>query len=127
MAKDPNGYSERIQRVIDYVAGHLDEDLDLDTLARVACLSPYHFHRLYRGLLGETVNETVRRLRLHRAAIDLLDRELSIERASRRAGYESQAAFTRISRGVRRTAGSLSRGAADSPARASKESHHVSS
>jgi AraC family transcriptional regulator len=98
MANDPNGYSERIQRVVDYVAGRLDAELHLDTLAGVACLSPYHFHRIYRGLLGETVNETVRRLRLQRAAIDLLDRELSIERASRRAGYESQAAFTRAFR-----------------------------
>ena len=67
MINNPNGYTERIQRVVDYVAGHLDEELDLETLARVGCLSPYHFHRIYRGLLGETVNETVRRLRLRRA------------------------------------------------------------
>ena len=73
----------------------MDETLDLDTLASVACFSPYHFHRIYRGLLEETVNETVRRFRLHRAAIDLLDRKLSIERTARRAGYTSQAAFTR--------------------------------
>ncbi len=98
MVNDPKGYSERIQRVAAYLAGHLDEELDLETLARVACFSPYHFHRLYRGLLGETVNETVRRLRLHRAAIDLLDRELSIERTAQRAGYASQAAFTRAFR-----------------------------
>src|SRR5215471_17148984 len=98
MVNDRNGYAERIRRVVDYVAGHLDADLNLDTLAGVACLSPYHFHRIYRGLLGETVNETVRRLRLQRAAIDLLDRELSIERTARRAGYESQAAFTRAFR-----------------------------
>lgn len=98
MAHDPNDYSDRIQRVVDYLAGHLDEVLDLDTLARVACFSPCHFHRIYRGLLGETANETVRRLRLHRAAIDLLDRELSIERTARRAGYASQAAFTRAFR-----------------------------
>ena len=58
-------------------------------------LSPYHFHRIYRALLGETVSDTVRRLRLHRAAIDLVDRDLSIERTAWRAGYASQAAFTR--------------------------------
>jgi AraC family transcriptional regulator len=98
MTNDPNGYSERIQRVVDYLAEHLDEELGLETLARVACFSPYHFHRTYRGLLGETLNETVRLLRLHRAAIDLLDRELSIDRTARRAGYASQAAFTRAFR-----------------------------
>jgi AraC family transcriptional regulator len=92
---DPSGYAERVQRVVDYLAEHLDEALNFETLARVACFSPYHFHRIYRALLGETVNDTLRRLRLHRAAIDLLDRELSIERTARRAGYASQAAFTR--------------------------------
>jgi AraC family transcriptional regulator len=98
MVTNPTAYSDRIRRVADYLAGHLDEALDLETLASVACFSPYHFHRVYRALLGETVNETVRRLRLNRAAIDLLDRELSIERTARRAGYTSQAAFTRAFR-----------------------------
>jgi AraC family transcriptional regulator len=95
---DPNGYADRVQRVVDYLAEHLDKELDLEALARVACFSPYHFHRIYRALLGETVSDTVRRLRLHRAAIDLLDRELSIERTASRAGYASQAAFTRAFR-----------------------------
>jgi AraC family transcriptional regulator len=95
---DPNGYAERVQRVVHYLAEHLDEALDLEALARVACFSPYHFHRIYRALLDETVSDTVRRLRLHRAAIDLLDRELSIERTAGRAGYGSQAAFTRAFR-----------------------------
>jgi AraC family transcriptional regulator len=98
MVSNSNGYPERVQRVVEYLAEHLDEALDLERLAGVAHFSPYHFHRIYRGLLGETVTETVRRLRLHRAAIELLDRELSIERAARRAGYASQAAFTRAFR-----------------------------
>lgn len=95
---DPNGYADRIQRVVNYLAEHLDEAHDLEALARVACFSPYHFHRVYRALLGETVSDTVRRLRLHRAAIDLLDRELSIERTASRAGYATQVAFTRAFR-----------------------------
>ena len=98
MTNDSHGYPARIQRVVDYLAVHLDEALDLETLARVGHFSPYHFHRIYRGLLGETVNDTVRRLRLHRSAIDLLDRDLGIERTARRAGYASQAAFTRAFR-----------------------------
>ena len=91
-------YALRVQRVVDYLAEHLDEVLDLETLSRVAHLSPYHFHRVYRGLLGETVNDTVRRLRLRRSAVDLLDRDLGIERTAHRAGYASQAAFTRAFR-----------------------------
>jgi AraC family transcriptional regulator len=96
--KVPNRYPERIQRVVAYLDEHLDETLSLETLAGVAHFSPYHFHRTYRAVLGETVNDTVRRLRLYRSAIDLLDRELSIDRVARRAGYASQAAFTRAFR-----------------------------
>src|SRR5512143_1415217 len=98
MPKKPNSYPARIQRVVAYLSGHLDDALSLESLARVACFSPYHFHRIYRGTLGETVNDTVRRLRLQRSAVDLLDRELSIDRVARRAGYSSQAAFTRAFR-----------------------------
>src|SRR5262245_5036648 len=95
---NPNDYPERIQRVVDYLVEHLDETLNLETIARVAYFSPYHFHRIYRGILGETVNDTVRRLRLQRSAIDLLDQDLNIDRVARRAGYTSQAAFTRAFR-----------------------------
>jgi len=98
MNRTTDSYPVRIQRVVDFLAEHLDEALNLETIARVAHFSPYHFHRIYRGLLGETVNDTVRRLRLYRSAVDLLDRDISVERIARRAGYASQAAFTRAFR-----------------------------
>ena len=85
----------RIQRVIDHIVAHLDDPIDLDRLAEVACFSPYHFHRAYRYLLGETVADTVRRLRLHRAAGTLLESETAVARIARRAGYGSTAAFSR--------------------------------
>lgn len=91
-------YLARIDRVIAYVAENLDEDLDLERLAKIACFSPFHFHRIYRTVQGETARDTVRRLRLHRAAIQLLEGGLSIERIAHRAGYGTQAAFTRAFR-----------------------------
>jgi AraC family transcriptional regulator len=96
--RNANTYTERVQRVVDYLHEHLDEKFDLERLAALAHFSPYHFHRTYRGLLGETVYDTIRRLRLRRAALDLLDAKVSIERAAARAGYTSQAAFTRAFR-----------------------------
>ena len=85
----------RLERVFKWLADHLDDALDLATLADVACLSPYHFHRIYHSMQGETVTETVRRLRLHRAAVELITGELPVHRIARRAGYGSQEAFTR--------------------------------
>jgi AraC family transcriptional regulator len=88
-------YAERLERVFRWLADHLDDTLDLTHLADVACLSPYHFHRIYRAMQGETAAETVRRLRLHRAAVELITGELPVARVARRAGYGSQEAFTR--------------------------------
>jgi AraC family transcriptional regulator len=88
-------YADRLERAFRWLADHLDDTLDLAHLADVACLSPYHFHRVYRAMQGETAADTVRRLRLHRAAVDLITGELPVTRVAWRAGYGSQEAFTR--------------------------------
>ena len=88
-------YAVRLERVVRWLADHLDDSLDLNHLADVACLSPHHFHRVYHAMQGETAAETVRRLRLHRAAVELITGELPVPRVARRAGYGSQEAFTR--------------------------------
>lgn len=88
-------YAARIERVLGHIAGHLDDRLDLDELAAIACFSPFHFHRIFVAVTGETVGEAVRRLRLHRAAVELNRSQRSMTRVAARAGYGSVAAFTR--------------------------------
>lgn len=88
-------YASRLTRVSAYIHDHLDEELSLDVLAEIACLSPYHWHRIYQAHFGETVAATVRRLRLQRAAADLAHTDRPIPKVAERAGYDSQAAFTR--------------------------------
>jgi len=91
-------YAMRLERVFRWLADHLDDTLDLARLSEVAAMSPYHFHRTYHAMQGETAAETVRRLRLHRAAVELITGELPVPRVARRAGYGSQEAFTRAFR-----------------------------
>lgn len=62
-----DSYSDRVHRVVDHVRRHLDSNLSLATLAKVACFSPYHFHRIFKASTGETVADLVRRARLERA------------------------------------------------------------
>lgn len=88
-------YGRRVSAVIDHIGQNLDGDLCLDTLAGIANFSPFHFHRIYRSITGETVSDTVRRFRLQRAATDLSRSQFPIERIARRAGYGSIQAFTR--------------------------------
>lgn len=91
-------YLSRIERVQGYIHDHLDDELDMDVLAEVACFSHYHWHRIYRGMTGETAAQTVRRLRLHRAAGELATSSSDIRGIARRAGYGSIEAFTRAFR-----------------------------
>ena len=69
---DRGWYTASINRVVDYIDAHLGEALDLETLAGVAHFSPWHFHRLFQALTGETLADRVRRRRLETAAGRLL-------------------------------------------------------
>lgn len=95
MAVNKIKYQDRLDRVINYIYDHLDEDIDLNRLAEIACLSPYHWHRVYRGMKGESIVATVKRLRLHRAATQLANTKLPLERVISRSGYGSASAFSR--------------------------------
>jgi AraC family transcriptional regulator len=61
-------YERRLNLVINHIANHLDEPLPLEILAGIAMWSPYHFHRIFKGMMGETLSDFVWRLRLERAA-----------------------------------------------------------
>lgn len=92
-------YYERVVRgALAQIAEHLDDALDLSALARGAALSPLHFHRIFRGMVGETPLELQRRLRMERAASSLLNSEASVTTIAFDAGYESHEAFTRAFR-----------------------------
>jgi AraC family transcriptional regulator len=65
-------YIARINRVVDHIDAHLAEPLDLQRLASVAHFSPWHFHRIFQALTGETLADRVRRRRLEVAAGRLL-------------------------------------------------------
>ncbi len=88
-------HQERLNRVTRHIQAHLDEPLTLETLAAVACFSPFHFHRLFAGYTGEPLKSYVRRLRLEQAAHRLCHTPERVTDIALRAGYETPAAFTR--------------------------------
>lgn len=88
-------YQQRLERVVRYIDQNLDQDLEVNQLAEVAYFSPYHFHRIYREMMGEAVNATVRRYRLHHAARALISSEQPISTISKKARYGSVEAFGR--------------------------------
>lgn len=91
-----NIYIQRINSVIDYARDNLNHDLSLDALARVAGFSPFHFHRIFKTITEETVNNMVVRLRLERAAVLLRSTPgLSITDAAFECGFQSVSVFSR--------------------------------
>lgn len=64
-------YRRRINGVIDYISSHLNDPLPLEKLARLAHFSPFHFHRIFRSIVGEPVHGFIRRLRLERAVFSM--------------------------------------------------------
>jgi AraC family transcriptional regulator len=91
-------YEQVVQRAVDHIVTHLDDALELETIASDACLSPFHFHRIFRGMVGETPLELSRRLRLERAAWQLATTDRAVTAIAFDAGYETHEAFTRTFR-----------------------------
>lgn len=107
-------YIARINRVIDHIEAHLDEPLSLDHLARVACFSPYHFHRVFAGVVGETLKQFTTRLRLERAAQKLiLNPKESVTEIALGCGFSSSATFARAFRDAFGTSASELRAAGE--------------
>ncbi len=94
-------YVSRINRVIDYVDAHIDDDFSLKTLSEIACFSPYHFHRIFKAVTGETLHQFTKRLRIEKAAMQLINLpEKSITDIALHCGFSGSAAFSRSFRSI---------------------------
>jgi AraC-like DNA-binding protein len=85
----------RVARARDYLHAHADRPLELSDMAAHACLSPYHFHRLFKAVYGLTPHQYLRRLRLERASRLLRDSDMPVTRIALAVGFESPASFSR--------------------------------
>ena len=88
-------YRQRTLRVQMYIQQNLDRDLSLEELAKESHFSEYHFHRIFRAVVGEPLKEYIRRLRLERAASNLKHTDSPVTHIAFNAGYQTHEAFTR--------------------------------
>ena len=91
----PTDYEKRLLRVLDHIHRHPAGDLSLDALADVAAMSRFHWHRVFRAMTGETAAQAVRRLRLFRASVALVQTDLPPSLIARDVGYDNFASFAR--------------------------------
>jgi AraC family transcriptional regulator len=88
-------YHERVNKVIRYIHNHLDEKLDIRKLAEYSALSPFHFHRIMRAHLNESLVSYIIRLRLDTAANLLLHSGLSVNDIAYKVGYDVPSSFNK--------------------------------
>ncbi len=90
-----NNYQLSIDKVLTYIDANLDETPDLDKLATLANLSKFHFHRIMKAFLNETLGSYINRIRLETAIKLLRYSSQPINEITYRVGYQTPSAFTK--------------------------------
>ena len=90
-----NSYIQSINRASHYIATHLDETIDVKTLARVANLSDFHFCRIFKAIKGEPPIAFIARIRIETAAQLLRYSSLTVEEIAYNIGYDSPASLSK--------------------------------
>jgi AraC family transcriptional regulator len=92
-------YHARMQRVLDHIDQHIDDDLDLDALSSIAAYSKYHFHRQFTAIFGLSVHRYIQLVRMKRASYRLAYANTqSVTDIAMDAGYDAPDAFARAFR-----------------------------
>ena len=90
-----NNYQRSFDKVLTHIDENLDEKPDLDTLAEIANLSKFHFHKIMKAYLDETLGNYINRVRLETAAKLLRYSNQAIYEIAYQVGYETISAFNK--------------------------------
>ncbi len=89
-------YISRINIVLQHIDQNLDTDLSLEKIAIIANFSPFHFHRVFSEIVGETTSNYINRKRIERIASLLLNgSEIAITILAETYGFKSVSSFSR--------------------------------
>jgi len=89
-------YISRVNRVVDYIEKNIRKTLTLDELANIAHFSKFHFHRIFKAFIGETIAQFIQRIRIERAAKELISNpRKSITEIAFDNGFSDPAIFSR--------------------------------
>lgn len=94
---------EGLQRMLDsmeYIESNLDNELYIDDIAAIACMSKFHFQRMFNMLTGYTVSEYIRNRRITVAAQELVNTKSKVIDVAMKYGYESPESFSKAFRKI---------------------------
>lgn len=88
-------YRTRINRVFEFIDENLESDLSLGAISEIAFFSPFHFHRVFKFVTGETLNEYVIRRRIEKSVLDLLHKNITTTEIAHKFGFSDNSSFSR--------------------------------
>ncbi|WP_181794425.1 AraC family transcriptional regulator [Streptomyces sp. WELS2] len=91
---------ERLNRALEHIERHLDREIEVEELARIAATSEYHLRRIFSALAGMPLSEYIRRRRLTVAAAEVVAGRETLLTIAVRYGYGSGEAFARAFRAM---------------------------
>jgi len=89
-------YLRRMNIVIEHINNNLDKKLSVTDLALISNFSPFHFHRIMKGLLGEPIGNFITRTRVETAARLIRYTNIEIQDIAYRVGYDSPSSLNKI-------------------------------
>ncbi|MCP4110351.1 MAG: AraC family transcriptional regulator [Desulfobacteraceae bacterium] len=93
-------YRNRIDRVVDYIQANLESELSVKQLSQIACFSEFHFSRIFKTEMGESVWQFIRRLRLEKAAELLaLNTGVPVTEIALTCGFATPSSFAKSFKG----------------------------
>jgi AraC family transcriptional regulator len=91
-------YFKAINKAVDFINEHLHETVNLYDLAAAVHISGFHFHRIFKAMLGESPGEYIRRLRMEKAAFKLDTSRFTLLEIAEQTGYQSPHALSKAFR-----------------------------
>lgn len=89
-------YKKRIIRIIQYIEDHLDTELSLEKVAEIGAYSPFHFHRIFKLIIGETLQNYVIRKKIEKSALHLaLRKGMNIKEIYMELGFANHSVFNK--------------------------------
>jgi AraC family transcriptional regulator len=88
-------YIDSLEKAFNFIENHLCEEVDLSSIAKEAGYSLYHFHRIFKSVVGDSIKDYIRKRRITEAAKELVYTSTAIVEIGIKYGYESREAFSR--------------------------------
>ena len=90
-----NEYDRAVNKVVDYINQHLFENPDIKQLAEIANISEYHFHRIFKAIIGENIGEYINRIRLEHIGQQLQMTQNTLDKIALKTGYTTKYALSK--------------------------------